>query len=217
MAPARKKRRMSRKAKSSAPETQPDLRWVRARIAESGKSQNAFAADVLGISGTTLVKSLTGTRPFNVADVARLARGFSLPADEILRRLGYDVPRQTVPITGRVTSDALVSPITARRGEALPVPHRPRGCVAAIFETRHGPLAAYDGAYVLYVPRTTVEPDAVARLAIIECDAAELPILGIAQRASQPGRVEIAPFGGLPILVAKRTQSISPVFSLFFD
>lgn len=197
----------------------PDKEWFDSRIKELGLTQEAIAAE-LGKDRSVLNRKIAGTRPVDSADVAGLHRVLRVSAREILKRLGYRVAPEGVPVVGKVMGDGRVSPVTSRKGIILDIAGYPHDAHAYVAETDGTPLSAYDGAAFICraAPATgmVVPPEAVGRLAIVEADAYPLPMLGTVHKVLSRGTVAFTVFGTAERMSLQKVHRVECVLAIKF-
>lgn len=188
----------------------PDANWLREQAAARGLSQNALGAR-LGVDSSAIWRRLAGQGRWSLEDLVALLGVLDVSAETILQRLGYDVPARGAVVVGRVDAEARVHADGPRLGDRVPKCEDPAGTAALIVDAGG---SAYDGAVLLYVPRTTLEPDAFGRLAVIECDATALPVVGVLGRSRTRGCVDVTPFLGAPLITARRVRNAAPLAAI---
>lgn len=140
------------------------------------------AAAILGMDHANLSLVLRGKegRYASIDLVCDLARLFGVPIEEITRRLGYDVPRESsakVHVIGTAMTER-VEDMTRRAGGTV---DRPRGApddMAAVRLTAEGPT---DGWICYFMPAAGIDPSAVGRLAVVR-DAEGAGYVGVLTR-----------------------------------
>lgn len=208
----------ARKGRPPAVRSLIDLEWIKSRSRELGLTQ-ADLARALTRDSSMITRSLKGERTFDGTDIAHLASVLQVSTDEIHRRLGHEVAARGVAVAGRVTGDARVSTVAARKGARIRALELPAGCEAYVAETKGTPLAAYDGASFVVAPMDTrhpVPPDAFGRLCIIEADSHLVPMLGTLGKAPARGAVLLTLFGAGETLTVHTVHRASPVLAIYF-
>lgn len=173
-----------------------DTAWFEARLRGAGLSQRGLAAK-LARDVSIISRTLHGSREATAGDVAQFADLLGVPANEVLRRLGYEVKPLGVTITGALRPDGRITAITAKSGHWHVLPPADTSDKALIAETRGGPLSAYAGAVICYQesPARTVPPDAIGRLCVVESADEVVPMLGTLSKADRRGLLRFAAFG----------------------
>lgn len=195
-----------------------DAVWMKARMDAVGIRSFAELSRGLGIDKAMMSKSLSGERVFSVKDVARMADTLKTSTDEVMRRLGYDVPKIGVPFVGKVMPDGRVSAVAARKGQQFYVQDAPPGAQALLAEGPPG----YVGAVFLYVPQPAGKPvplTMLGQLCVVEADNHVTPYLGTIVKGSGRGKLAIDLFGLPPDkkIDIETIHAASPVVSIHFQ
>lgn len=145
-----------------------DSDWFDQRLQALGFNR-ARLANMMGVHRSIVTRMLKGQREISPAEASELATYLQAPYDEVIRRLGVNVPRddrQVSPIVGLVDDRGQV--IT----KTVPAPRRadrPPGAGDDVAGLRiDTPGSWLDGAVLYYGQAVTVEPEAVGRLAVVE-------------------------------------------------
>jgi transcriptional regulator with XRE-family HTH domain len=154
-----------------------DVTWMKARMQALRIKSWAELSRTIGMDKAMMSKSLNGERVFTAKDVVRLAEVLQVTADEILRRIGYEMSARGVMVVGKITNDARVSSVAAQKGQIRNVADAPPGAVALVAEG----LVGYDDAAFVFVPAQPGRGpslSSVGQLCIVEADAHITPYLG---------------------------------------
>jgi transcriptional regulator with XRE-family HTH domain len=182
-----------------------DREWLEERMAARRITAQQVAGE-LGKSGAIVTRIMQGARTVQADDVLAFARLLDAPADEILRRLGYEIEPHQLTITGCVREDGRVSTITQRAGEAVPITPPGGASRALVIEVTEGAALPYAGAIVVYseAPASAPVPlNAVGRLCIVEAAGQEVPLFGTLI-AGKGDKASLVPFpSGDPIPLKK--------------
>lgn len=147
---------------------QIDSAWFDQRLQVLGFNKSRLA-NMMGVHRSIVTRMLKGEREVSPAEAADLANYLQTPYEEIIRRIGIDVPRDdrhASPVVGIVGLDGTIS------AKGIPAPRRvdrPAGAgddVAGLRVVNGG--SWLDGAVLYYGNAVKVEPEAVGRLAVIE-------------------------------------------------
>jgi hypothetical protein len=178
-------------------------------------------ARLLHKDSSTITHILTGVHRVKLDDAVEIASILRVDIATVLRRLGYDVAAHTVTIRGSLRDSGQITSISARSGSSIAV-HVPHAATSAIVcETKTGPLAAYDGAMILYAeadgPGSYVPPDAIGRLCIVEAADQVVPLIGTLVRG--PNRMlplTLQPMGGGEPMHLREVFRAMPVLAVIF-
>lgn len=195
-----------------------DSAWFNDRLRARGLSQRA-AASIIGRHASIFSRSLKGARRFDVDDIVSLRSVLQCSSDEILRRLGYPVESQGVPIVGKITSDGRISTVTGRKGGQVSLPDMPADAKAYVVEADSGALAAYADAAVIVQEGPaggTVKPEVFGRLCIVEADPHLTPVLGVLGKAPQRGSVALTMFQTAEAIQLQKIHRCSEVLAIVF-
>lgn len=207
-----------RKGRPKANRPAIDFEWIKQRCAELGLSQ-ADLARALRRDSSMITRSLQGSRTFDGNDIAGLASALRVTTDEVHRRLGHPVPATGVTVAGKITSDARVSTVSARKGGKVRPLDIPPLAEAYVAETKGGPLEPYDKAQFIIAPtdpETPAAPDAFGRLCVVEADDHLTPFLGTLGKAATRGQVLLTLFGTGETLTVHRIHRATPVLAIVF-
>lgn len=199
-----------------AAKTKPDADWFIRRLKDLDLTK-AFFASRVGIHATSVARFLAGEREPSASEVVAMAGVLNTTPAEILRRLGLEAAGGLVP-KGRVLGDGRVSYVVDA-SIAVPLPGEyPVGAEALLVEAAEGPLAAWDGAAVVYSPSTarSVGPEAVGKLCVIEDSGSALPLLGVITQATGARSNCIRIFGTGEELKPSRIIKASLVLGIHF-
>lgn len=196
-----------------------DFEWIKHRCAELGLTQ-ADLARALRRDSSMITRSLQGSRAFDGNDIAGLASALQVSTDEVHRRLGHPVPSAGVVIVGKITGDAKVSTVSARKGGRVRAIDIPAGAEAYVAETHGSPLEAFAGAHFIAAAvnhDAPVPPDSFGRLCIVEADVHLVPMLGTLGKATQRGHVMLTLFGSGEQITVQHVHRASPVLAIIFN
>lgn len=192
------------------PATAPDAEWFGERIAECHLQKQEVAAR-LGMHPNLLLKLLTGERRCQIGEAIALARMLRVPKGELMRRLGFEWPRDMIRVTGKVDGDCYVSELPAPEQFTVECPFEYETNLAALtVEATHTALGVYSGMIVYYSPSPGVSVEAFGRLAVIGASELKAGVLGHIDRSSH-GKGTISLFGGIGKLSVQTIVSASPV------
>lgn len=196
-----------------------DKKWFDDRMRDLKLTQSAVAV-AIGRDRTVLNRALAGTRTPTGQEIAGLHRVLKASAREILKRLGYQVAQEGVPVVGKIMGDSKISTVTARKGVVLDIAGFPHDAHAYVAETEGTPLSAYEGAafvcQIAPVGQTPVPPEAVGRLAVVEADAHPLPMLGTVNKVLSRGSVAFTLFGTNERLSLQKVHRVEVVLGIKF-
>lgn len=195
-----------------------DAAWIVARCKELGLTQ-ADLARALRRDSSMITRSLQGARSFDGSDIAGLAQTLQVSTDEIHRRLGHPVPRRGVIVAGKITGDAKVSTVSARKGATVRNLELPPDAEAYVAETEGTALEPYHGATFVVSAMDARNPapfEAFGRLCIVEADNNLVPYLGTLSKASTRAAVRLTLFGTGGVVTVREVHRASPVLAIFF-
>lgn len=195
-----------------------DAAWIVTRCKELGLTQ-ADLARALRRDSSMITRSLQGGRAFDGADIAGLAATLQVSTDEIHRRLGHPVPSRGVVVAGKITGDAKVSTVSARKGALVRSLELPPDAEAYIAETEGTPLEEYHGACFVVAAMDARQPaalEAFGRLCVVEADDLLVPLLGTLGKAPSRAGVRLTLFGTNETMNVKKVHRASPVLAIYF-
>jgi transcriptional regulator with XRE-family HTH domain len=212
-------RQITPTARSTMPprpvETKPDRDWFVAQLDRVNLSQREFARRI-GVNASVINRALKGLRNFNLEEIAALARTFGTDTGEVIRRLGYEVPLPSVEIVGRVTGEAQVSAVTARRGQVVTVPSASADSGALLFETGGSPLSWLDRGALVYRPgiRAPACDACDGALCVIESERWLTPVVGTL-RHNKTGRWSVTLLGSDDTTTVEAVHVASRVLAIY--
>lgn len=195
----------------------PDIEWFKARLKSRRLSQRQLAAE-LGKDASLITRSLQGNRRMSLDELVSTARLLRASPAEVLRALGYEVEMPGVQLTGCIRDGAQVSAITTRAGETYSPEQSTPETRGLVFQTKAGPLAAYDGAVLVYEESAAgkVPPACFGRLCVVEAEGQIAPLVGVLGKAASRGAVSLTLFGSGDVLEVAQVIRASPVVALHF-
>jgi len=170
-----------------------DAKWFRERIAAMDLNQTRAGA-LVGLDRSQFSKVLGGTRELSPQEAADLAKVLAVPIDEILRRAGVVVARETkatVPVVGVADAHGAIS-AKFDGPKRIERPYSGFGDLSAVrIEALHSPM---DGWNAYFVPAIKIEPEAVGRLAVVSVKAgrAGSKYMGVLERETGRGNWRVA-------------------------
>lgn len=190
-----------------------DTKWFYDRLEAKGLSLRR-AASILNIDHANLSLILRGVegRYASLDLVCDLSRLFGVPVEDVMRRLGYDVPRESsarVHVIGEASGDeGRVEDMSKRAGGLA---DRPRGAPDDMTAIRiAAPGTWVDGALCYSLPASAIDPSAVGRLAIVR-DVEERGYVGVLGKDRERGRWSVKPIAGGYGVSGLQVKSASPV------
>lgn len=192
-----------------------DVEWMKARMSALGFKSWAELSRKLGIDKAMMSKSLTGDRAFGVREVALLANALQVSTDEVMRRIGYEVDRRGIAISGKITEDAKVSPVTHRKGEIFTAENAPSGAVALVVEG----IPGYAGAIFIYSPVTEAKPvplTLLGQLCVIEADNHLTAFVGTLVKGSTRHKLMLELVHGSGKIEVENVHSAAPIHAIYF-
>lgn len=199
----------------------PDRDWFEQELDRAGYSQNEIARQ-MGKHGSLVSLTLGGAREAKIEEAILFSRLLNHPIDLILRKMGYDeLKPPAVRVVGRVTGDASVSSVTAKRG-SFAAPGVPAKSVAYLADTDGSALNAYHGAaFVVADPEETngdgtFPLSAFGRLCIVEAEDHKLPLLGTLGKAPSRGAVTLTLFVTHETIALTKPLRASPVLAIIW-
>lgn len=194
-----------------------DTKYFYDRLEAKGLSLRR-AANVLNIDHANLSLILRGVegRYASLELVCDLSRLFGVPVEDIMRRLGYDVPREStarVHVTGQADMGSEGGRVEELSKRAGGLADRPRGApddMVAVRLTAQG-VDWLDGALAYYLPATAIDPSAVGRLAFVR-DTDGGGYVGILAKDKERGKwtVRAVTASGYPV-TGLSVKSAAPV------
>lgn len=168
---------------------QTDTKFFVERLTGKGLSIRRAAA-MLNFDHAGLSRVLRGSKPAHIDLACDLARLLGVGLDDVIRKLGYDVPRESmskVVLHGQVLKDGTVEPRS--RGKSLGTVDRPRGMpddVAAVQIAVPG--EPFDGWVAYFIPGSGgIAPEAVGRLSHVK-DSEGREFIGILEKDRDRGK-----------------------------
>jgi len=175
-----------------------DTQWFKEIMRALNVSQSEVARAVQTRLGRSFDKSMLskiiwGQRIIRTDEIAPMAEVLGVSYEELVQRLGYDIPRestQKTPVVGWVRPDHIIR----SRGKA-PGPYkskrvpRPAGmpdlarAVRMVAEGTH-----MDGWVFYYLPTADLRPSAVGRLAVVQAKGSSNCYLCVLTRGDRMGR-----------------------------
>jgi hypothetical protein len=185
-----------------------DKKWFQDRIRELGTSQREISRIMTGnpaslalmLMEDDLVLPGSGKtvkpRKLKLEEVPVLANLLDTTIDEIMMRLGIDIPKSakanTVPCVGMVDETGTITDSVA--GQAVDSPADVSGSTkAVIFRSLHGDHPQHGWVYYFDDPGKDrpVDADSLNKLCLVKIGEHETPRLGIVRRGLERGKFDV--------------------------
>lgn len=198
--------------------TKIDREWFEGRMRQLGIPKWAPIARQIGIDKSMMTRSLNGERAFTANDICGLATVFQTSVAEIMRRVGYDVPKTGAPIVGSVRDNGKVSTVSAKKGELFEMTDPPPGAEAIVGQMESAELAPYNGVTFVYAasPDNPTPMSAFGQLCVVEADDHLTPYLGTVVKGKERNSIALELFGSKERIELKEIHRVSPVITIHF-